>query len=284
MIPIRPEFGNKAGVFLQCTYDALGAIRRPKAWAFALPMLLLAGGWLFVLASFPRPPADFALIPAMRGVGGDLALRYPEAFAYLPRIASWGAPWVVWLVGVPLLAHWVRSLPFEFSDSDPDRMPEAPRPSVGAALFAMLPVAMVSSFSLMAADLLYSASADPREEFIRAILQVGALGFGILGRMLLAFTLPAVVLGTLGFAAAVQRSASLCARYLGITAGLIVTETLLSAPLRLSPFSLMGFLDQLTPEASFWITGFGLLGAVLGSMFLAAAGTRLYLHRYGMQA
>jgi hypothetical protein len=284
MTEIRTELSTKMGIFAQCWNDAIAAFPHFGLVVPLLPLLVAEAAWLVALASFPHPPLDALLVPAWVAAGGDLAVHYPDAYAWLPRVASWGVPFLVLATGVPGLVVTVAKYPAALQGERPaEGTGAAARARIPTAWLASLPGALLGGGGLVAADLVAGPPASPLDSLARDLFSLAFLTFGLLGSSLFAYALPAVVLGGVSARTAWERSLSIASRYLGISAGFVLAGFLFSFPLRVDPAILRGLFRMVSPESMLAVAAFGLLGAAVGAWLLAVTTTRLYLHRYGVE-
>ncbi|MCA9751462.1 MAG: hypothetical protein KC591_04675 [Gemmatimonadetes bacterium] len=276
----RTELETNVGMFSQCWSEAWHALR-PRFVLAMLPLAAIEAIWLWALSTFPRPPLDTILVPAWYLLAGEPALHYPEALAALPRIAGWSMPLLVWLFGVPTFVYVLPRLPAVFLGQSADS--SRARGGLGAAWIATLPGALAGTFGLVAADAAAGSPTSPVDALARELFALAFLGVGLVARMLFAYALPSVVLGGLSPARAWRRSVEFAVRYLGLSSAFVLVEVLFALALRVPPAFLLGLFERTFPGLGLWVAGIGLLGAWLGTWFLLAATTRLYLHRFGVE-
>jgi hypothetical protein len=274
----EPILLARVGIFVECWRQALLSLRRPFPFAILLGLFAIQAALIAALESFPRPPIGSALIPVFRAAGGERALHYPGAFEILPRVYDWLDPGILFLAGTFFSAWVAAALPEAFLG---DRLRFAGSLRLGivrtpAAWGALLPGFVVWGAAPILADTLPDVSRGPvpfREVFglLLLLVEVGA-------RVLLAYAIPSAVLGGLSSVDAFRRSIVLASHRLWTTLGFLVVSGLPALMLRRWRGDLPLDFTYDDPEiALVWIWRTAIAG-LIGTYFLIATTTRLYLH------
>ncbi len=270
--------GEEAGLALRCAQDAAATFRHRAALgagALATAGKLVAPA---ILAAYPTGPFARLVDRGLAAVGGEEALHFPAANAAFPRLLEIVDPVATWLFAMPGLVLLAAALPRILAGRT------QPRGDAGTAL-ARLPVVLLAS---LPAAVLAAAAPAVRNGIAErlfglqglvagAMLAVAALALAAL----LAFALPAVVLGGAGPFAALARSAALAVRFPRFTLAALAVQAVAVSVLAPPPADTAARFDTIPPEAVPWLLAAG--SAALGAVeaFRIAMFTRLWLHAYG---
>lgn len=272
--------GEEAGLALRCGQEAWAAFR-DRAMLEATT-LAVAGKLVMpaLLIAYPGGPFAPAIKGVLSAIGGEEALHFPAAHATFPRALEFSDPAASWLFALPGLVLVVAALPRVLAGRTRTR-------GGARAALARLPVALVASLPgvvlATAGPAVRNGVAD-RIFGLQGLVLGAALWAAVLALgALVAYALPAVVIGGAGPGTALVRSAVLASRFPRVTLALLAAEGVAASLLAPPPAAVALRFDTILPELVPWLLAAGAIGLGAVQCFRIAMLTRLWLHAHGTE-
>ena len=272
------SIGEEAGLALRCGEDALFALRHRAAWEAV--GLVLAGKMIAILPllAYPSGPFARAMDPLLRAVGGDVALHFPGAYAAYPRLFSLMDPAGSLLFAMPGFALLVTRLPRILAGRDD---PRAGTGEVLAKLPAVLLVALPGTVLGALVPLIAHGLAETIFGFVGMVADAGLAAAALALEGLLAYAVPAILLGGAGPGAALVGSAKLAACFPRVTFLLLGVEAIVLTLLSPSPTAAGLWFETVPPEVVPLALGLGAVVLTLVESIRLMMFARIWLHSHG---
>ena len=275
------SIGEEAGLALRCAGDAGFALRHRAAWEAVA--LVLAGKMIavLVLVAYPLGPFARAMDSLLHAVGGDAALHFPGAYAAYPRLFALLDPAGSLLFAMPGFALLVARLPRILADTGDARSGTGP---VLARLPAVFLVALPGTVLGALVPLIAHGLAETLFGFAGMLVDAGLAAAALALEGLLAFAVPAILLGGRGPGRALVDSARLATRFPRVTLLLLGLEALVLTLLSPSPVATGLWFESFPPEIVPIALGAGAVVLTLVESVRLMMFARLWLHSHGTES